>query len=175
MPGDPRTGEALVRTLYDDHGRYLVAYAARLTGDRQLAEDIVQETLLRAWRHADRLTDERGSVRGWLLTVARNIATDKARARKSRPPEVEETQEVHDVRVDRDHAEDVANSLVVADALRTLSPEHRAALVETYFQGRTMTEAGRVLGIPPGTVKSRVHYALQQLRTTLGPRAEAAP
>ena len=175
MPGDPRTGEALVRTLYDDHGRYLVAYAARLTGDRQLAEDIVQETLLRAWRHADRLTDEQGSVRGWLLTVARNIATDKARARKSRPPEVEETQEVHDVRVDRDHAEDVANSLVVADALRTLSPEHRAALVETYFQGRTMTEAGRVLGIPPGTVKSRVHYALQQLRTTLGPRAEAAP
>ena len=175
MPGDPRTGEALVRTLYDDHGRYLVAYAARLTGDRQLAEDIVQETLLRAWRHADRLTDEQGSVRGWLLTVARNIATDKARARKSRPPEVEETQEVHDVRVDRDHAEDVANSLVVADALRTLSPEHRAALVETYFQGRTMTEAGRVLGIPPGTVKSRVHYAQQQLRTTLGPRAEAAP
>jgi len=175
MPGDPRTGEALVRTLYDDHGRYLVAYAARLTGDRQLAEDIVQETLLRAWRHADRLTDEQGSVRGWLLTVARNIATDKARARKSRPPEVEESQEVHDVRVDRDHAEDVANSLVVADALRTLSPEHRAALVETYFQGRTMTEAGRVLGIPPGTVKSRVHYALQQLRTTLGPRAEAAP
>jgi len=175
MPGDPRTGEALVRTLYDDHGRYLVAYAARLTGDRQLAEDIVQETLLRAWRHADRLTDEQGSVRGWLLTVARNIATDKARARKSRPPEVEETQEVHDVRVDRDHAEDVANSLVVADALRTLSPEHRAALVETYFQGRTMTEAGRVLGIPPGTVKSRVHYALQQLRTTLGPTAEAAP
>jgi RNA polymerase sigma-70 factor (ECF subfamily) len=174
MPGDPRTGEALVRTLYDEHGRYLVAYAARLTGDRQLAEDIVQETLLRAWRHADRLTDEKGSVRGWLLTVARNIATDKARARRSRPPEVEETQEVHDVRVDRDHAEDVANSLVVADALRTLSPEHRAALVETYFQGRTMTEAARVLGVPPGTVKSRVHYALQQLRTTLAPRPEGA-
>ena len=174
MPGDPRTGEALVRTLYDEHGRYLVAYAARLTGDRQLAEDIVQETLLRAWRHADRLTDEQGSVRGWLLTVARNIATDKARARRSRPPEVEETQEVHDVRVDRDHAEDVANSLVVADALRTLSPEHRAALVETYFQGRTMSEAAQVLGIPPGTVKSRVHYALQQLRTTLAPKTEAA-
>jgi RNA polymerase sigma-70 factor, ECF subfamily len=172
MPGDPRTGEALVRALYDEHGRYLVAYAARLTGDRQLAEDIVQETLLRAWRHADRLTGEQGSVRGWLLTVTRNIATDKARARRSRPPEVEETQEVHDVRADRDHAEDVANSLVVADALRTLSPEHRAALVETYFQGRTMTEAARVLGIPPGTVKSRVHYALQQLRTTLAPVGE---
>jgi|SRR4051794_19469310 RNA polymerase sigma-70 factor (ECF subfamily) len=175
MPGDPRTGEALVRTLYDEHGRYLMAYATRLTGDRQLAEDIVQETLLRAWRHADRLTDEQGSVRGWLLTVTRNIATDKARARKARPPEVEETQEVHDVREERDHAEDVANSLVVAEALRTLSPEHRAALVETYYQGRTMTEAARVLGIPPGTVKSRVHYALQQLRVTLAPRPEGAP
>jgi RNA polymerase sigma-70 factor, ECF subfamily len=175
MPGDARAGEALVRTLYDEHGRYLVAYAARLTGDRQLAEDIVQETLLRAWRHADRLTDEQGSVRGWLLTVTRNIATDKARARKARPPEVEEGPDVHDVRSVRDHAEDVANSLVVADALRTLSPEHRAALVETYYQGRTMTEAARVLGIPPGTVKSRVHYALQQLRVTLAPRPEAAP
>jgi RNA polymerase sigma-70 factor (ECF subfamily) len=82
---------------------------------------------------------------------------------------------VHDVRSERDHAEDVANSLVVAEALRTLSPEHRAALVETYYQGRTMTEAARVLGIPPGTVKSRVHYALQQLRVTLAPRPEAAP
>ena len=175
MPGDARAGEALVRTLYDEHGRYLVAYAARLTGDRQLAEDIVQETLLRAWRHAHRLTDEQGSVRGWLLTVTRNIATDKARARKARPPEVEEGPDVHDVRSVRDHAEDVANSLVVADALRTLSPEHRAALVETYYQGRTMTEAARVLGIPPGTVKSRVHYALQQLRVTLAPRPEPAP
>jgi RNA polymerase sigma-70 factor (ECF subfamily) len=175
MPGDARAGEVLVRTLYDEHGRYLVAYATRLTGDRQLAEDIVQETLLRAWRHADRLTDEQGSVRGWLLTVTRNIATDKARARKARPPEVEEGPEVHDVRSVRDHAEDVANSLVVAEALRTLSPEHRAALVETYYQGRTMTEAARVLGIPPGTVKSRVHYALQQLRVTLAPKPEAAP
>jgi len=174
MPGDPRTGEALVRTLYDEHGRYLVAYAARLTGDRQLAEDIVQETLLRAWRHADRLTDQQGSVRGWLLTVARNIATDKARARKARPPEVGETPEIHDVRADRDHAEDVTNSLVVAEALRTLSPEHRAALIETYYQGRTMTEAARVLGVPPGTVKSRVHYALQQLRVTMAPRPEGA-
>jgi RNA polymerase sigma-70 factor (ECF subfamily) len=175
MPGDARSGEALVRALYEQHGRYLVAYAARLTGDRQLAEDIVQETLLRAWRHADKLTDEQGSVRGWLLTVTRNIATDKARARKARPPEVEETPEVHDVRDARDHAEDVANSLVVAEALRTLSPEHRAALVETYYQGRTMTEAAKVLGIPPGTVKSRVHYALAQLRTTLGPSPEGAP
>jgi RNA polymerase sigma-70 factor (ECF subfamily) len=174
MPGDARSGEALVRTLYDEHGRYLVAYAARLTGDRQLAEDIVQETLLRAWKHADRLSEGQGSVRGWLLTVTRNIATDKARARRSRPPEVEESPEVHDVRTDRDHAEDVANSLVVADALRKLSPEHRAALIETYYVGRTMTEAAQVLGIPPGTVKSRVHYALQQLRGTLGPKAEGA-
>lgn len=158
-------GEALVRALYLEHGRLLVAYTTRLTGDRQLAEDIVQETLLRAWRHADKLTPENGSIRGWLLTVARNIATDKARARKVRPAEV--TDDAVDLTDSRDHAEDVANAVVVAEALRTLSPEHREALIEVYYRGRTAAEAAQVLGVPPGTVKSRVHYALRTLRVTL--------
>lgn len=169
MPGD---GEALVRTLYLEHGRYLVAYAARLVGDRQLAEDVVQETLLRAWRHADTLTPERGSVRAWLATVTRNIAIDKVRARAARPTEV--GNQVPDVGQVRDHADDVTNAVVVADALRTLSAEHRQALVETYYRGRTAAEAAEVLGVPPGTVKSRVHYALRELRTTMGERPEVA-
>jgi len=83
-------GEDLVRKLYNEHGASLLAYATRLTNDRAAAEDVVQETLLRAWKHADVLTEEKGSVRGWLLTVARNIVTDRARARAVRPPEVAE-------------------------------------------------------------------------------------
>src|ERR1700710_1014428 len=77
----PETAEALIRSLYAEHGRSVLAYATRLTGDRAAAEDGVQETLVRAWKHADKLVEGHGSVRGWLLTVARNIVTDRARAR----------------------------------------------------------------------------------------------
>src|SRR3954471_20432264 len=98
-------GEDLIRTLYEEHGASLLAYATRLTNDRAAAEDVVQETLLRAWKHADVLTEEKGSVRGWLLTVARNIVTDRARARAVRPPEVAEVTESPSV--ERDHADQV--------------------------------------------------------------------
>ena len=164
--GPAAEAEALIRALYAEHGGLLLGYATRLTGDRQHAEDVVQETFVRAWRHADSLDDERGSVRAWLFTVARNLVTDRARARGARPREVfvepaERTEA-------RDHAEEVANAILIAEALRSLSPEHRDVLVEVYFRGRTATEAGQALGVPPGTVKSRVHYALQALRSNLG-------
>ena len=77
--------EALVRSLYDQHGGALVAYATRVTGDRAAAEDVLQETLLRAWRHAGTLSESVGSIRGWLFTVAHNVMTDSARARAARP------------------------------------------------------------------------------------------
>src|SRR3954464_3392388 len=80
--------EALIRSLYEEHGRALLAYATRLTGDRATAEDVVQETLVRVWKNPDVLVNGRGSVRGWLLTVVRNIVIDRARARSSRPAEV---------------------------------------------------------------------------------------
>ena len=83
--------EALVRALYAEHGRALLAYATRLTGDRAAAEDVVQETLVRAWKHPEVLVNEKGSVRGWLFTVVRNLVTDRTRARAARPIEVAES------------------------------------------------------------------------------------
>src|SRR2546430_1955690 len=65
--------EALVRSLFQEHGRAMLAYATQLTRDRAAAEDVVQEALVRAWRHPDSLDSSKGSVRGWLLTVVRNI------------------------------------------------------------------------------------------------------
>jgi RNA polymerase sigma-70 factor (ECF subfamily) len=160
--------EALVRALYTEHGRALLAYATRLTGDRAAAEDVVQETLVRAWKHPEVLVNEKGSVRGWLFTVVRNLVTDRARARAARPVEVPESPETPPV--ERDHAESVVDSLVVLAALDRLSGQHREVLVELYFHGRTVTEAARVLGVPAGTVKSRSHNALRALRESFGVR-----
>ncbi|HEY3003329.1 MAG TPA: sigma-70 family RNA polymerase sigma factor [Kribbellaceae bacterium] len=157
--------EALVASLYAEHGRMLLAYTTKLTGDRQLAEDVVQETLLRAWRNAGRLTEEQGSVRGWLLTVARNIVTDRVRARQARPTEVAENPSAPPIA--GDHADDVVNSIYVRHALQSLSPEHRAVLVSVYYGGKTAAETGEELGIPPGTVKSRTYYALRALRSAI--------
>jgi len=171
--GRKASDEALIRSLYEEHGRSLLAYATRLTGDRASAEDVVQETLLRAWKHADAMVNQKGSVRGWLLTVARNIVTDRMRAKASRPTEVAETPTTGPVA--GDHAENVVNSMVVLDALDHLSPEHRDVLVELYYRGRSVTEAAQVLGVPPGTVKSRSYYALRAMRTAIsGNRTEVS-
>jgi RNA polymerase sigma-70 factor, ECF subfamily len=154
--------EALIRSLFNEHGKAMLGYATRLTNDRAAAEDVVQEAMLRAWRSPDSLINSKGSVRGWLLTVIRNIVIDRARARNARPPEVAETPNT--VPVERDHAEQVVDHIVVLDALERLSSEHRDVLVQMYLQGRTVGETAEVLGIPSGTVKSRSYYALRALR-----------
>uniref|UniRef100_UPI001F2288C6 sigma-70 family RNA polymerase sigma factor n=1 Tax=Thermomonospora amylolytica TaxID=1411117 RepID=UPI001F2288C6 len=159
-----------MRALYAEHGGPLLGYALRLTqGDRQQAEDIVQETLLRAWRHPDALTGR--PVRPWLFTVARNLAVDAHRARQSRPPETGLSEQAPlPAEDDLDRA---LESWTVAEALADLSPAHRAVILETYYRGRSVAEAARVLGIPPGTVKSRTYYALRALRLALEERGLA--
>jgi len=145
----------------------LTSYVTRLTGDRQLAEDIVQETLLRAWTHPEAMSGPGASPRGWLFTVARNLTTDQFRARGSRPREVSDHL-VDLSRLTSDEDIDLAlQSLVVAEALATLTPQHREVLVQTFYLGRSVAQAAAALGIPEGTVKSRAFYALRSLRTAL--------
>jgi RNA polymerase sigma-70 factor, ECF subfamily len=162
---DQARDEALIRSLYSEHGRSLLAYATRLTNDRAAAEDVVQETLLRAWKHAEAMNDQKGSVRGWLLTVARNIIIDRSRARTARPTEVAESPATPPI--ESDHADGVVNTIVVLDALDNLSAEHREVLVELYYRGRTVIEAAKILGVPPGTIKSRSYYALRAMRSAM--------
>ncbi|MCU1681433.1 MAG: polymerase [Amycolatopsis sp.] len=159
--------EALIRGVYEEHGRALLTYATRLTNDRAAAEDVVQETLLRAWKHPEVLVNGKGSTRGWLLTVARNIVIDKARARGARPAEVAE--QPGRPPIERDHSDRVVNTTVVLGAMDKLSGSHREVLVELYFRGATVTEAAMKLGIPAGTVKSRSHHAIKGLRELLSP------
>lgn len=159
-------GDELLRTLYAEHAGPLLGYVLRLTdGDRQRAEDVVQETLLRAWRHPESLDPGRGSLRPWLWTVARNIVVDGARARHARPREVGE--EALAALSIEDPIDQAVLAWEVAEALGKLSPEHRAVLIETYYRGRSVAEAAEVLQVPPGTVKSRTYYALRALRLAL--------
>lgn len=164
--------EALVRTLYAEHAGPLLAYAMRLTHDRYRAEDVVQETLLRAWRHSEALDAARGSLRPWLFTVARNLVVDQHRARRARPTEVS-SEALLGVPA-ADELDRALQAWQIADAVATLSHEHRAVLIETYYRGRSVAEAAAALGIPAGTVKSRTFYALRALRLALEERGVTA-
>jgi RNA polymerase sigma-70 factor (ECF subfamily) len=167
------TDEDLMRALYDAHAGVLLGYVRRLVGgDTARAEDVVQETLLRAWRNPEALDPQRtggASARAWLITVARHLVIDGERARKARPPEVPHLLEDPAGGQDRQRAGDEVLDRILlahglADALGTLSAEHRAVLQELYFADRSVADAARVLGIPSGTVKSRAYYALRSLR-----------
>jgi RNA polymerase sigma-70 factor (ECF subfamily) len=156
----------LMQQLHADHAAALWRFTLRLVdNDRLRAEDVVQETMLRAWRHRKVLDGTPPAVRAWLFTVARNIVIDEWRTRRSRSEltfaDVPEGEDLDD------RTDELLLSWVVADALTRLSPEHRAVLLECYYRGRPVSEAARRLGVPEGTVKSRTHYALRALRLAL--------
>ena len=158
----------LIRALHDEHAAALWAFAVRLTGgDRSAAEDVVQETLLRAWKQADNpvFTDAQpNAARSWLYTVARRIVIDEWRSRRVRPErlvaDIPETSTA-------DLAEQLVESRLIADALSRLTVDHRAVLVELYYRRSTVREAAARLGVAEGTVKSRAHYALRAFKLAL--------
>ena len=125
----------------------------------------MQETLLRAWRHPEALNPDRGSVRAWLFTTARNLAIDSWRRRSVRVGEVI-TDALPEALTD-DETDRTVEAWLIAEALGRLSPVHREVLVECFYRGRSVAEASARLGVPPGTVKSRTHYALRSLRLVL--------
>ena len=169
-PQGPVSDEALVRALYTEHAGPLLRYALHLTsGDRQRAEDIVQETLLRAWMHPDAIAER--PARPWLFAVARNLAVDAYRARRARPHEVGEA--ALELVPAPDEADRALESWAVADAVKALRPDHRRVLLETYYRGKSVAEAATALGIPAGTVKSRTFYALRALKLALEERGLA--
>ncbi|WP_227025376.1 sigma-70 family RNA polymerase sigma factor [Streptomyces tsukubensis] len=167
LPRAPRTGERELAELRDAHGHALFTLLLRLCdGDRQRAEDLHQETFVRAWQHPEALRADYASVRPWLFTVGRRLAIDARRARLARPVEVGDVP-LESAGVHADHADRSAAALDVREAVKALSPEHRAVLLQVYFRGASVAEAAEALGVPPGTVKSRAYYALRALRRIL--------
>jgi len=157
--------EETLRFLYAEHGRALLAYAERFTGDRGRAEDVVQETFLRAWRQLPGLLEDQRPVRAWLLRVSRRLLVDAARAARARPP-LGPADPSREPTVD-DGVERVLDHAVLTDALRRLSPAHRHIVIETYLLGTPINSTAARLGVPAGTARSRLHYALAQLRGQL--------
>lgn len=166
QPFDPEPDDAtLLRALHDEHAAALWNFVLHLTGgDRTRAEDVVQETLFRAWRRPAVLAQQESSARGWLFTVARNIVVDGWRSDRRRP--TTSTESVPEP-MEPDATDRALQAIVVAEAMRRLSHDHGAVLLECYYRGCTAAQAAVRLGVPVGTVKSRLHYALHALRLVL--------
>jgi RNA polymerase sigma-70 factor, ECF subfamily len=172
------TDERALAELQREHGPALFSFLLGLTyGDQQRAEDLLQETLVRAWQHPEAFDGPYESMRPWLFTVGRRLAIDARRSRLARPTEIGDgvlatTPDPADV------TEAAVAALDVRAAVESLSPEHRAVLVQIYFHGLSVNEAAEALGIPAGTVKSRSYYALRALARCLPgyarPRATAS-
>ncbi|GAB3806265.1 sigma-70 family RNA polymerase sigma factor [Micromonospora zhanjiangensis] len=163
-----------LRHLHERYAPALLYYLLRLTnGDQHRAEDIVQETLIRAWNHPEARSDGGQWSKPWLFTVARRIAIDHVRAVQSRPPE--HPDERIDAYAGRDDAIDrLLDAREVRAALRAMPERLRTVLVAVYFQECSTAEAADLLDVPPGTVKSRTYYALKALREALEARGFTA-
>jgi len=158
----------LVEALVAAHGGALRSFAFRLAGNPQRADDIVQETLLRAWRHPEALDGSRGSPRAWLFTVARRIAADQWRREVNRrTTEAKAAAEGSRVSGLPDQWDRMVDESIVLAALDELTEAHREILIQTVWLGRSVAEAAEQVGIPVGTVKSRSYYALRALRHSL--------
>jgi len=153
-------GEALVRNVWQRHGRAILAYAGQLTRDHAEAEDIAQEALVHVWRHPDNLDGTRGSARSWLLDVVRNLAADRV---SSRPAGALRAGAVPAAVID-DHAEQVVNAMVVAEGVRRLMPKHRVVIDLLYLRGYSVADAAAALAVSTATITTRAYYALRALQ-----------
>jgi RNA polymerase sigma-70 factor (ECF subfamily) len=170
-------GEAL-RAL---HGRYagpVVALGMRLLGDHGLAEELVQETMLRLWRSAGGFDPARGGARSYVFTIARRAAVDLHRRRAARPVDLLTDVGVTDAGPELGAVEDTGDGLLerldLRDAVARLSPAHREVIDLGYRLDLTQAEIARRLDLPLGTVKTRSHSALQALRRRLDGLSAAA-
>lgn len=165
------SNEDEVYAAYLLHGPELYRFVLRGLGDQGAAQDVVQETFIKAWRSAERYDPTLASLRVWLFGIARNAMIDHARAAKVRPWQgnLVDPPTVQDLAGSNqgDPVERMMTSWVVEEALRHLSEHHRVAIVRTHLQERPYEEVAAELGIPVGTLRSRVFYGLKALRVAI--------
>jgi RNA polymerase sigma-70 factor (ECF subfamily) len=170
VPGRETLDEATVAEIYRLHSDAILRMLRRVAGtDHARAEDILQETLLRAWQHPESTARGVEESRPWLLTVARRIAIDHFRMRAARPEEIGD-ESCLAAAVVPDEADRVLADHDVAVALSQLHPRYRDVLVELHVRDRSLKQAAETLGLPVGTVKSRSFHAVRALRPVLEAR-----
>lgn len=163
--------------LYDRHSRAAYSLAYRMTGERQAAEDLVQEVFLEVWRRAVSYRAERGSARTWILSIVHHRGIDQLRSTASR----RRTQERIDPAPTSQPSEAFATTWrnlqrdQVREALRVLPPEQLKVLELAYYSGYTHTEIAELLSLPLGTVKGRMRLGLQKIREHFGSRGMEVP
>ena len=157
-------GDEVVEALYDEWAAPLFAYARRRGASRERAEEVVQDALVRAWRHPEILEESREARRAWLYTVVRNAITDAWRRDGARPAVV--SSDVEDVANDGG-LERAVESWTLRDAVARLSEDHRRVLHHAFYLGHSVDQTAAALRVAPGTVKSRTYYALRALRVIL--------
>src|SRR6478752_10341935 len=155
--------EDVVAAIYRDHGTALKRFVLSVSRDPQLADDVVQETVLRVWQQAPQIT---GSLRSYLFRTARNIMIDNYRRAQRRPREAAE-RDMADPAGAVERVDELLNRVLMEEALLRLSAEHRDVLVALHYRRFTVQEASDHLNIPAGTVKSRAFYAVRALRIVL--------
>ena len=151
-----------VREAYSAHSGELYGFAVRSLGDGGLAEEAVQETFVRAWRAGERFDPEIGSLRTWLFAIMRNVVIDLSRARAVRPGVAESG-----IEPTVEPFERALSAWQIEEAMRRIGDDHRRVIFETYYRGRPYGEVAEELGVPEGTIKSRVYYGLRALRVVL--------
>ncbi len=158
-------------TLYDRHSRPAYSLAYRMMGEKQAAEDLVQDAFLKLWRSATSYRANRASVKTWLLSIVHNQGIDQIRSLASR----RRTQEKVEASAPKSQpgeafAESWRNSQreQVREALSTLPPEQLKILELAYFSGYTHVEIADLLGLPLGTVKGRMRLGLKKIRDYFG-------
>jgi RNA polymerase sigma-70 factor (ECF subfamily) len=166
-----RLGQAdALGELYDRYASTALATALRVVGSREEAEDVVHEAFVAVWRKIDRFDAERGALRAWLMTVVRNRAIDRVRARRPKM-DLEDADERSLLRTGPNPTWEAALARASASeiqvALASLPDEQRQAVELAYFEGYTYREVAELTGVPPGTANGRLRLALAKLREAL--------
>ena len=168
--------ETALGALYDRWQALVHSVALQVTGDRDDAEEVVEEAFWQAWRQAGRYEETRGSISTWLTMIARSRALDRVRARRrAREERMDGVTEADEAAASFDGAfagpldSAMADEMrrLVAEAVAKLPPEQRQTVEMAYFRGMSQTEIAEATGQPLGTVKTRARLALQKLRDSL--------
>ena len=161
-----RGDETAMPRLYDLLAAAVVGLACRITGDRQIAEDVAQEAFLRVWRQAHRYQPERGNPRAWVFRIARNLAIDRIRSEETRRHTAREArQEPRSApAVPEEEASRAEQAKRLRSALDELPWEQRRMIEIAYFEGLSHSEIAVRESLPLGTVKTRIRDGVLRLR-----------